>query len=71
MSTNTFVRPRCQRWSCWGANDEIFAPAGAKAFNQDLPHAQVHLLDTGHFALESHLDTVSDHIRHFLAQVPC
>jgi pimeloyl-ACP methyl ester carboxylesterase len=55
----------------WGANDEIFGPAGAKAFNQDLPRARVHLLDAGHFALESNLDIVSDHIRGFLAQVPC
>lgn len=53
----------------WGANDEIFGPDGAKAFTRDLPHAEVHLIDSGHFALESRLDTVADHIRTFLARV--
>ena len=53
----------------WGANDEIFGPDGAKAFAQDLPQAEVHLLDSGHFALESHLETTTEHIRGFLARV--
>lgn len=53
----------------WGANDEIFGPEGARAFTRDLPHADVHLLDTGHFALESDLDAVSEHVRHFLARI--
>ena len=54
----------------WGANDEIFSPAGARAFTEHLPHAEVHLLDTGHFALKSDLDIVTDHLRHFLARLP-
>ncbi|MGW5663559.1 alpha/beta fold hydrolase [Streptomyces sp. NPDC003758] len=53
----------------WGANDEIFGPAGAKAFRQDLPEAEIHLLESGHFALESHLETIIEHIRDFLARV--
>jgi pimeloyl-ACP methyl ester carboxylesterase len=53
----------------WGANDEIFAPAGARAFLDDLPEAEVHLLDTGHFALESHLDTIAGYVRGFLGRV--
>ncbi|KOV74640.1 alpha/beta hydrolase [Streptomyces sp. AS58] len=53
----------------WGANDEIFGPAGAEAFRRDLPDAEVHLLESGHFALESHLDTIAGHIRDFLARV--
>ncbi|WP_369386800.1 alpha/beta fold hydrolase [Streptomyces sp. CG1] len=53
----------------WGANDEIFGPEGAKAFSQDLPDAEIHLLDSGHFALESHLETITGHIREFLARV--
>ncbi|MGW7379098.1 alpha/beta fold hydrolase [Streptomyces sp. NPDC054794] len=53
----------------WGANDEIFGPDGATAFRQDLPDAEVHLLDSGHFALESHLDTITEHIRDFLGRV--
>ncbi|MEU0603645.1 alpha/beta hydrolase [Streptomyces sp. NPDC006393] len=53
----------------WGANDEIFGPAGAEAFRQDLPDAEIHLLESGHFALESHLGTITEHIRDFLARV--
>ena len=45
----------------WGAGDEIFGPAGAEAFARDLPDAEIHLLDGGHFLLESPLDTVGLH----------
>ncbi len=51
----------------WGRGDEIFAPAGATAFTTDLPHAEVHLLDGGHFLLESALAEVAGLIRTFLA----
>lgn len=50
----------------WGRNDEIFGPDGARAFSRDLPDAQVHLLDAGHFALESHLEEMVALIRPFL-----
>jgi pimeloyl-ACP methyl ester carboxylesterase len=40
--------------AAWGRNDSYFLPAGAEAFKRDIPDAQVHLLDTGHFALETH-----------------
>ncbi|MCT9110037.1 alpha/beta hydrolase [Streptomyces mirabilis] len=53
----------------WGANDEIFGPAGAEAFSTDLPGAEVHLLESGHFALESHLEPITQHIREFLGRV--
>ncbi|MFJ6216654.1 alpha/beta fold hydrolase [Streptomyces sp. NPDC092296] len=53
----------------WGAGDEIFGPDGARAFQRDLPEAEVHLLDSGHFALESHLDTISGYMRGFLGRV--
>jgi pimeloyl-ACP methyl ester carboxylesterase len=36
----------------WGKNDPFFLEAGAHAFRRDLPRAQVHVLNTGHFALE-------------------
>lgn len=38
----------------WGKNDPFFIPAGAEAFRRDNPKAEVHLLDTGHFAIETH-----------------
>ena len=38
----------------WGMNDPSFVPAGALAFSRDLPNARIHLIDSGHFALETH-----------------
>ncbi|WP_156686788.1 alpha/beta fold hydrolase [Mycobacterium sp. Marseille-P9652] len=52
----------------WGRGDEIFGPAGAEAFGEDLPDAEIHLLDGGHFLLESALDDVTLRIRDFLAR---
>jgi pimeloyl-ACP methyl ester carboxylesterase len=52
----------------WGGNDEIFAPAGALAFADDAPGAEIHLLDGGHFLLESELDTAAGYIRGFLGR---
>lgn len=51
----------------WGANDPIFIAPGAEAFRRDLPNAEVHLLDGGHFLLESALDEAVGLIRPFLA----
>lgn len=53
----------------WGRGDEIFGPAGAQAFADDLPDAEIHLLDGGHFLLESALPEVADLVRAFLAKV--
>jgi pimeloyl-ACP methyl ester carboxylesterase len=53
----------------WGRGDEIFGPAGAQAFAEDLSDAEIHLLDGGHFLLESALDEVLALIRPFLANV--
>ncbi|MFC0386682.1 alpha/beta fold hydrolase [Muricoccus vinaceus] len=50
----------------WGKNDPYFLPEGAEAYRRDLPKAQVHLLDTGHFALETHHQEIAGHIRRFL-----
>jgi pimeloyl-ACP methyl ester carboxylesterase len=50
----------------WGQGDEIFGPDGARAFAEDAPGAEIHLLEGGHFLLESQLDAVADHIRRFL-----
>ncbi|GAA3065733.1 alpha/beta hydrolase [Pseudonocardia yunnanensis] len=52
----------------WGAGDEIFGPDGATAFSRDLPDAEVHLVQGGHFLLESALDTVAGYIRGFLGR---
>lgn len=50
----------------WGKNDEIFGPAGARAFVDDSPNAEIHLLEGGHFLLESALDETVRHIQAFL-----
>ena len=43
-------------------------PAGAEAFRRDLPEVEIHLVEGGHFVLESHLEEVSTRIRDFLAR---
>ena len=43
----------------WGKNDPFFLPPGAEAYRRDLPNAEIRFLDTGHFALETHADTVA------------
>ena len=50
----------------WGKNDYIFPADGAGPYLRDLPNAELHLLDTGHFALEEKLDTMVPLIRDFL-----
>jgi len=50
----------------WGRNDPFFLPAGAHAFKTDIPAADVRLLDTGHFALETHAVEIARAIREFL-----
>jgi pimeloyl-ACP methyl ester carboxylesterase len=52
----------------WGKHDPYFIPAGAEAFTRDLPAATVQFLDTGHFALETHVDEIAMAMRSFLAQ---
>jgi pimeloyl-ACP methyl ester carboxylesterase len=52
----------------WGKNDPFFLPPGAQAFRRDNPEAEVHLLDAGHFALESHAPEIAAIIRDFLAR---
>ena len=53
----------------WGKNDPFFLPAGAEAFKRDIPKAQVHFYDTGHFALETHCREIADAILPFLERV--
>jgi pimeloyl-ACP methyl ester carboxylesterase len=77
-ATNAPLYPRVHEYfrasrvpllAVWGRGDEIFGPAGAEAFADDLPDAEIHLLDGGHFLLESALDEVTELIRDFLGKV--
>ena len=74
-ATNVELYPRFQEYfrksqppllAIWGRNDPFFLPAGAEAFTRDIPRADVQLLDTGHFALETHAAEIATAIREFL-----
>ena len=52
----------------WGKNDPFFTPPGAEAYKRDIPDAEVHFLDTGHFALETHHDEIAGRILEFLGR---
>jgi pimeloyl-ACP methyl ester carboxylesterase len=74
-ATNSPLYPRLHEYfrahkvpllAVWGRGDEIFGPAGAQAFAEDLPDAEIHLLDGGHFLLESALEEVAGLVGAFL-----
>ena len=52
----------------WGKNDEIFPPAGAAPYRRDLKTVETHLLDTGHFAVETHGEVIARLITEFLTK---
>jgi pimeloyl-ACP methyl ester carboxylesterase len=52
----------------WGKNDPFFLPGGAQAFKRDNQDAEIHLLEAGHFALESQGPEIAAIIRDFLAR---
>jgi pimeloyl-ACP methyl ester carboxylesterase len=54
----------------WGKNDPSFIAPGAEAFRQDIPNAEIHLLDAGHFALDEKTDEIADLILLFMAKHP-
>lgn len=53
----------------WGKNDEIFVAPGAEAFQRDVRNAEIHLLDTGHFALETHCHEIGQLVSGFMERV--
>jgi pimeloyl-ACP methyl ester carboxylesterase len=73
--TNVASYPAWQAWLrkhkpptlvAWGRNDPSFIAAGAEAFNRDLPDAEIHLLDAGHFALDEKNDEIATLVLAFL-----
>jgi pimeloyl-ACP methyl ester carboxylesterase len=52
----------------WGQNDQIFVAAGAAAYKRDNPAAEIKMLDTGRFALETHAPQIAELIRDFLGR---
>ncbi|GLY02455.1 alpha/beta hydrolase [Actinoplanes sp. NBRC 101535] len=76
-ATNVKLYPEVQRWfrewqvpllAVWGQGDPMFRPRGAYSFTSDLPAAEIHLLEGGHFLLESALGECVPLIRKFLAE---
>ncbi|WP_300396112.1 alpha/beta hydrolase [uncultured Sphingobium sp.] len=74
--TNVAAYPQWQAWLrkyqpptlvVWGANDPSFIAAGGAAFKKDVPDAEIHLLDAGHFALDEKTDEIARLILNFLA----
>ena len=53
----------------WGRHDPFFLPVGAEAFARDVPDAEIHFYDAGHFALETHGAEIGAAIREFLGRV--
>jgi pimeloyl-ACP methyl ester carboxylesterase len=51
----------------WGRGDFVFTPAGAEAYRKDLKHVELHMLNAGHFALETNASEVAGFIRKFSA----
>ena len=77
--TNVASYPKWQAWLrahkpptlvVWGRNDPSFVAAGASAFKSDLPNAEIHLLDAGHFALDEKTDIIARLILDFMARLP-
>ena len=53
----------------WGPHDGYMPEGAARAYRRDLPDAELHLLDGGHWLLETHLDEVAAYVRDFLGRV--
>lgn len=75
--TNVAAYPKWQAWLrerlpptlvVWGKYDPSFAIAGAAAYQRDLPGAEIHLIDAGHFALDEASDEIAALMRAFLAR---
>jgi pimeloyl-ACP methyl ester carboxylesterase len=76
-ATNLPLYPKFQEYfrerqlpvlAVWGKNDLIFVPPGAEAFKRDLSKAEVHLIDAGHFAIETHTEFIAELMLKFLAE---
>src|SRR5262249_33906302 len=75
--TNVALYPRFQAFFrdrqpptliAWGKNDAIFAPETAALYRRDLKNVATHLLDTGHFALETHGEEIASLMQTFLQE---
>jgi pimeloyl-ACP methyl ester carboxylesterase len=74
--TNVEAYPRWQQWMqktqpkllvLWGRHDLSFDPGEPGRYRNDVPNAEVHVLDAGHFALDTKADEIAALVRHFVA----
>jgi pimeloyl-ACP methyl ester carboxylesterase len=74
-ASNVKLYPRFQEYfrksqppllAIWGKNDPFFIPPGAEAFRKDLPNTRIQFLDTGHFAIETHVMEIAAAMKGFL-----
>jgi len=77
--TNVELYPSFQKYfrtnkpkllAVWGDKDPFFLPAGAEAYKKDIPDATVKFYNTGHFALETHVQEIGNDILKFLSTLP-
>jgi pimeloyl-ACP methyl ester carboxylesterase len=77
-ASNVALYPKFQQYfrekqppflAAWGDKDPFFLPPGAEAFKRDIPNATVKFFDTGHFALETHVNEIGQEILNFLAKL--
>jgi pimeloyl-ACP methyl ester carboxylesterase len=75
--SNVALHPAWQAWLRehhpplmlpWGRHDKFFTEAGAQAYLADVPDAELHLLDTGHFALDDHVDVIAALVADFVGR---
>jgi pimeloyl-ACP methyl ester carboxylesterase len=62
-----FRRSKPPLLAIWGRHDPFFIPAGAEAFQKDIPDAHVRFLETGHFAIETHVEEIAAAMKELLA----
>ncbi|MDW5267560.1 MULTISPECIES: alpha/beta fold hydrolase [Acidobacteriaceae] len=73
--TNVDAYPRWQEWMqkaqprllvLWGKHDLSFDPGEPERYRMDVPNAEVHVLDAGHFALDTKADDIASLVREFM-----
>ena len=73
--TNVDAYPKWQQWMrekqprllvIWGKYDLSFDPGEPERYRQDVPNAEIHVLDAGHFALDTAADEISTYVKDFL-----
>jgi pimeloyl-ACP methyl ester carboxylesterase len=74
--TNVDSYPKWQAWMqktqpkllvLWGKHDLSFDPGEPERYRKDVPNAEVHVLDAGHFALDTKADEIAEIVRRFMS----